>query len=116
VAIRIGLDSFVPMQGSGGNTTLLTAANRTQVTAHNLKNNAAVEVQVTIYRSPTSQSAEGNPIDTVLIASGSAKDVSAIIGQGFAAGEFVVGVVDTVGIGLEKVVSSLTYTEFTEGS
>ena len=116
MSITIGNPSFIPMQGSGGNTTLHTSVNRTQITAHNIQNNAVEEVSVSIYRSTSSNSADGDIIDTLIIAAGSEKDVTALIGQGLAADEFIVGVVNTGGIGLGAVVSSLTYTEFTAGS
>jgi len=117
MAIQSGkTDGVTPLNGTGGDKILHNQATRSQVTAFNLKNNAAIEVTVGLYVSPTSASSAGDLVAEITIEAGGSADVLELIGEGVLAALFIVANITTSAINNGDVLSSLTYTVFTESS
>lgn len=118
MAIQSNLStSPVDLAGSVADTTLLASVaspSRQAVTGFSLYNTAAAARVVSIYESPNTTSASGKLVATYTIAAGTSQDVVECIGQGYSAGQNIVGVMASGSAG--DVNSKITTTLYTAGS
>lgn len=121
MAIKVNLSSGVQqLAASTDDKSVHEQAVRTAVTAFSIYNTLEFNVNLTIYASPDSTSAAGEPVaDITLGPTGSeddSVDVPEVIGQGYAAGIQLIVVINTAGVLLGELLASVTFSQFTGDS
>lgn len=115
--ISVGVQDLA---ASAADKVIHNISTRTAITAASLHNKTVGAVAITIYESPNGTSASGKEVAKITLAAsgtaGDSKDITEIIGQGYAATTTLVAVVTTVAISAGDVNAKLTYTQYTGAS
>lgn len=121
MAVRVGLTDGVQQLGASTDDTVVhNQTNRTAISAFNIYNSTANNVELTVYDSPDDTSASGEERANFTIGpkgfADDALDVNEVIGQGYAANTRIIVVVNTAGIVAGDLTTKLTYTVYTGNS
>lgn len=121
MAVRVGLSDGVQELGaSAADVVVHNKTTRTVISAFSIFNTTANNVDLSVYDSPDDTSASGEEIANFTMgpkgAADDELDVNAAIGQGYAANQRCIVVINTAGIAAGGLNTKLTYTEYTGNS
>ncbi len=118
MAVKVNLsDGAQQLAVSSADKVVHSNANRSAITAFSIYNTLAINVSFTVYESPDDTSAAGEPIAQKTIGpvggQDDSVDIPEVIGQGYAANQRVIIVINTAGVVLGDLLANLTFTTYT---